>query len=147
MNYLLSLLAVIGIVQPVTAHPVISALQQRGAEVRTYGPHCTENKWLGSYNYLTNVLTLCLDNHSDAEELRDTIRHEAIHHIQGCVGRQLIYRQDWIKSQASLDQLSKAAGNPYELEAYVIASITTDDDIIWLLEKFCPRNHDQLSSN
>lgn len=120
---------------------LLKAINRAGAKITINSQHCAQSNDLGSYFWKERTIHLCLNRHNeDPDELLDTIKHEAVHHVQNCVNGLNIYREDFIRSQSTFSQrqaASRSSHSKLELEAYVVAANASTSDIIYLLEKYC----------
>ena len=89
-----SLLAALAIGTPALANAtddyiysnvVLKEVHRSGTKILFKDPSCSKGIY-GSYTPRTDVMVLCVANHTNYDELGDTIRHETVHIIQTCVG-------------------------------------------------------------
>ena len=120
---------------------LLKTLEQRGATVALNDHLCSRGLY-GAYYEASQTVVICLDKHrGDLDELEDTIKHEAMHHVQQCAGGP-IYKSDFIRSRATPKDLSALKLYPpsehaHELEAKVIAREASVSDVVWLINRFC----------
>jgi hypothetical protein len=124
--------------------PLLNVLVEHGATVTLLSPRCKQGGLMGSYRPRYQILSLCVAVHrGDHLALSDTIRHEAIHHIQNC--RVPVTNRDTILTRTTLSRMAepidfrKGDGDPAEIEAYFLARTLTDKDVIDLVRLACPR--------
>ena len=124
---------------------VLAAVQTTGTEVRYYDEKCHTDKVAGYYrlNATMDRLVICPRNHINHSDLFDTIRHEAVHVVQGCKGGGIMPYDYWL-TNATRDARESAAQYPkdvttqhYELEAFSIAEAMSEGDIIKLINTYC----------
>lgn len=120
---------------------LLTALERGGATVALNGHLCSRGLY-GAYYEKSQTVVICLNKHKgDLDELEDTIKHEAMHHVQQCAGGP-IYKSDFIRSKATPKDLSTLKLYPpsehaHELEAKVIAREASVSDVVWLINRFC----------
>jgi hypothetical protein len=118
---------------------VVDAVSRAGFSVTDKDARC-------SYVYGSTLpesrrFIVCVDNHRTVSELKDTIRHEAVHVAQTCNGGPL-YTPHSIYAKAKDSQLWSLREYPKhvrvrEIEAQVLAANSTDQDIVQLLARYC----------
>ena len=124
-----------------TSSDLLMELEHNGATV-VFNGHLCGHDHFGGYYSASKTVVICLDRHrGDLEELENTIKHEAVHHVQQCVGVP-VYKSSFIRSKATRQEFSALRfytpeEHPYELEAKVIAREAPISDVIWLLKRFC----------
>lgn len=124
---------------------VLDKVQQTGTEVRYHAPECYENKVAGFYEFNSNVdrLTICPDNQLNHSDLFDTIRHESVHVIQTCNAGPIMSYDYWLENatpnakQSVSEYPSDRRTQHWELEAFSIAEVMSEKDIITLIDKYC----------
>jgi hypothetical protein len=127
--------------------PVLNAVADTGTTVIVDGSACRSGGYMGRYvnNPEKNIdfLELCLDPHKgDYTELADTIRHEAWHVVQACMG-QPMFNVVSLKESATPSLITRVVENypaekrHHELEAFVVAADQTNDYVVEQLNKFC----------
>lgn len=124
---------------------VLATVELTGTEVRYHHEDCNEGKYSGWYtfNKSANVdrLVICADNQLNHSDLFDTVRHEAVHVAQACNGGPLLPLQ-YYKDRASERVHREVAEYPAdvqhrEYEAWVIAELASEEEVIGILKKFC----------
>ena len=142
-------LALLAISSPVQANelekyiysnPVLEEVHNSGTTIRFKDSSCSKSI-LGSYNHKTDVMVLCLANHQSIPQLGDTIRHETVHIMQGCLGRPIMsFQQVANVAQPTDYQFMKGYGNRshhHELEANIAARELTDLQIVKFFKQAC----------
>lgn len=110
-------------------------------------PYCQENKILGAYDRRHEYVEICVDTHVgyDSGEIYDTIRHEAVHVMQDCIGG-TVYSEAQIREWAIKEDLEfvmdeyNHRDHGIELEAVVMARKYSDEQIAKMLYNFCINN-------
>ena len=124
---------------------VLDKVQQTGTEVRYHAPECYTDKVAGFYRYNSDVdrLVICPDNQLNHSDLFDTIRHESVHVVQTCKGSAIMPYDYWLENATpnAKQSVSKYPQDRrtqhYELEAFTIAEVLSEKDIITLIDKYC----------
>ena len=124
---------------------VLNKVQQTGTEVRYHAPECRTDKVAGFYQLNTNVdrLVICPSNQLNHSDLFDTIRHEAVHVVQACKGSAIMPYDYWLENatdnaKESVSEYPKDRRTQHwELEAFSIAEVMSEDDVIQLLDTYC----------
>jgi len=130
---------------------LLDAVRRTGHQILVNDKTCEEKA--GLFGAATNrkQLLICVDNHKgDADELADTIRHEALHLVQMCKGRSggatiaLLAPEDreqflndavtWLHMPVSSYPSSQ---HHVEAEARVLAHHLDEHQVAQLLVKFC----------
>ena len=71
------------------SNEVLAEVHHSGTTIKFKDESCSR-PILGSYTHDSDVMVLCLANHSSIPQLADTIRHETIHIMQMCLGRPIM---------------------------------------------------------
>lgn len=127
--------------------PVLNAVADTGTIVVVDGSACRSGGFLGRYVFNPDkdidFLELCLDPHKgNYTELADTIRHEAWHVVQACIGKPL-FSVHSLKSSVEPHLISGITEtypedqHHREIEAFVIAANQSNDYVVDQLNKFC----------
>ena len=122
---------------------VLAEVHRSGTTIQFKHERCSKGIF-GSYTPKTDVMVLCIENHSDFPELADTIRHEAIHIIQTCKGGPVLSFQQ-VASYAKPEDY-KAMNNysthshHHELEAAIGARSMTDAQVVTTFKSACYKN-------
>ena len=124
---------------------VLDKVQQTGTEVRYHHESCQTDKVAGFYQYNATVdlLVICPHNQLNHSDLFDTIRHESIHVVQACKGSAIMPYDYWLENatynaRQSVSEYPKDRHTQhYELEAFTIAEVLSEKDIIKLINKYC----------
>ena len=144
-------LAVAGFVLPAQASPTMkelfSTITATGTTIAVDDPRmCKDPHLMGRYTYERNVidqLTICKANHQgDADELYDTILHEAVHIAQLCKGGPLfkpesIYRHALAREVDTINAHYPRSQAYIELEARVIARDQDEVFVTNLIKEHC----------
>ena len=122
---------------------VLKAVESTGTEVRYYDQACDSEGMAGFYEFGPNVdrLVVCTRNQLNHSDLFDTVRHEAIHVVQACYGGPLLPLERYIED-ASHATHAAVADYPkdhkhIEYEAWHLAEVLHEDDVVKLIDKFC----------
>ena len=124
---------------------VLDKVQQTGTEVRYHHEQCQTNKVAGFYRLGPDVdmLVICPYNQLNYSDLFDTIRHESIHVVQSCKGSAIMPYSYWLENatdnakQRVSEYPSDRRTQHYELEAFSIAEVLSEKDVITLIDKYC----------
>ena len=124
---------------------VLEAVRSTGTEVRFHAEECKTDKVSGFYRLNANVdrLVICPSNQRNHSDLFDTIRHEAVHVVQACKGDAIMPYDYWLQNatNAAKQSVSEYPSNPrvqhWELEAFSIAEMLDEQDVITLINKYC----------
>lgn len=127
--------------------PVLNVVADTGTTVIVDGSACKSGGYMGRYVFnpdtKTDFLELCLDPHNgDYTELADTIRHEAWHVVQACIGKPLFSVHSLKASAdpsvvAGITEAYPAHQHHIELEAFIVAADKSNDYVVSQLNKFC----------
>lgn len=137
-----------GVINLLVNDPALDAVKWTGTQIVIDSVICEEREVHGFYQYRkdprVDVLTLCVSRHDTIKELKDTIRHEAIHVAQAC-RQQAIFKDEFIAKHASpamRENITKFYAKDvqaYELEAVVVANQTNQQEVAELLYNVCKK--------
>ena len=147
------LLATVALASPVTANelkeylysnPVLAEVHKSGTTIKFKDAKCQHGIY-GSYTPKTDVMVVCLANHSDFAELGDTIRHETVHIIQTCLGGPVMSFEQVATYAKPQDYKAMHSYGTYshhhELEANIAARNMPDDELVVAFKDACYRNN------
>jgi hypothetical protein len=87
-----------------------------------------------------------VSRHDTVDELKDTIRHEAIHVAQFCRGGENVFKDAYVAKHAS-PAIREHISTEYEkdvqaieLEAFVVAGHATQEEIAFLVTEMCTKD-------
>ena len=123
---------------------VLDKVQQTGTEVRYHHERCQTDKVAGFYQFNSTVdrLVICPSNQLNHSDLFDTIRHESVHVVQACKAGAIMPYDYWLENAThnAKQNVSKYPKDRqtqhYELEAFTIAEVLSEKDIITLIDKY-----------
>ena len=130
---------------------LVKAVKTTGHQIYLDSPACIENKGLFGAATYDQKLLVCVDNHKgDQAELADTVRHEAIHLVQYCKGRNNGATMANLVPEKAEEYLEEAVKDLHmplvkyrdsqyyrEAEARVLAHYLNEDTVAYLLEEYC----------
>lgn len=122
---------------------VVVALRKSGISVYFDTEYCQKSEIFGTYDMFREYVEICAERHdADSDELRDTIRHEAVHAIQDCINGS-VYSKQQIKEWATFEELEYVIDNylprsfARELEATVMSRKYSDSQMAKFVYNFC----------
>jgi hypothetical protein len=125
------------------SNQVLAEVHRSGTTIKFQGERCEQGAY-GSYTSGTDVMVLCLKNHSDFPELADTIRHETQHIIQMCHGGPVLTFEQ-VASFAKPSDYRNMHGygthsQHHELEAFIAAREVSDVQMVQNFKDACYEN-------
>ena len=122
------------------SNQVLAEVHRSGTTIKFKGESCDRGAF-GSYTPSTDVMVLCLANHSDFPELADTIRHETQHIIQMCFGGPVLSFEQVATFAKPSDYKNMHGYGTYdqhhELEAFIAARELSDTAIVQNFKDAC----------
>ena len=124
---------------------VLDAVRATGTEVRYHHEHCNDGKRAGFYRIGGGVdmLVICPENNRNLSDLFDTIRHEAMHVVQACIGKPVLPYDYYLKNVSDATKQSLANypqdlhTQHHEIEAHHAAEFGDEKLIVNTINKFC----------
>ena len=122
------------------SNEVLAEVHNSGTTIRFIDDSCSK-PILGSYTRNSDVMVLCLANHTSIPQLADTIRHETIHIMQMCLGRPLMTFQQ-VANLAEPQDYEFMHGyhnttHHHELEANIAARDLNDSQVVNFFKQAC----------
>ena len=147
-----SIIAALAIASPVHANAtddyiysnvVLKEVHRSGTKILFKDPSCSKGIY-GSYTPRTDVMVLCVANHTNFEELGDTIRHETAHIIQTCNGGPVMSFESIAKYAQPHDYrvMNSYANHSHhhEIEANLVARSMSDSQLVTSFKSACYDN-------
>lgn len=145
------------------AAELAATIRSVGVPVFTDAAVCRDGKFQGVYDSARNMMLICADEaqpHAFTKEQRDTLRHEAIHMAQDCHGKGGL--QSGALGRLMTDEMLQTAiglsgvnvnrivhayrrigadddAIRLELEAWALAPIASEAQVIEAIERLCKR--------
>jgi hypothetical protein len=122
------------------SNPVLAEVHRSGTTISWVGESCDKGAY-GSYSPDTDIMVICLKNHSDFPELADTIRHETQHVIQMCFGGPVLSFEQVATFAKPSDYKNMHGYGTYsqhhELEAFIAAREVSDIQMVQNFKDAC----------
>ena len=122
------------------SNEVLAEVHRSGTTIKFKDESCSKGIY-GSYTRDTDIMVLCIRNHSDIPELADTIRHETQHIIQSCVGGPVLTFEQVARYAQPSDYKSMHGYGTYsqhhELEAFIAAREINDVQMVQNFKDAC----------
>ena len=149
---LTTLIATLALATPAQANPVedyiysnvvLAEVHRSGTTIKFKDERCEQGIY-GSYTPDTDVMVICVANHSDFPELADTIRHETQHVIQMCFGGPVMSFEQVATFAKPQDYKNMHGYGTYsqhhELEAFIAAREVSDANMVQNFKDACYEN-------
>ena len=122
------------------SNKVLAEVHRSGTTIKFKDEKCSDGIY-GSYTPETDIMVLCIRNHSDIPELADTIKHETQHIIQTCYGGPVLTFEQ-VASFAKPSDYKNMHGygthsQHHELEAFIAAREVSDSAMVQNFKDAC----------
>lgn len=130
---------------------LLQAVEDAGYTIYNGGGPCDTAPAYGLVAPSQNAFIICVENHQgNLQVLADTVRHEAVHVAQFCKARRvgatnalLMPDHNDLFTGLATDVLEAPfhmyppSVRPYEAEAFAVAHVSSDDQVVRILEQEC----------
>jgi hypothetical protein len=122
------------------SNPVLAEVHNSGTKIKFVDESCSKGIY-GSYTPNTDIMVLCIRNHSDLTELGDTIRHETQHIIQTCFGGPVLSFEQVVSFAKPSDYKNMHGygthSQHHEMEAFIASRGVSDANMVQNFKDAC----------